>query len=79
MVFFQLSHESKNNGNNSALTYQLSKTIRNKIVNYKEAVNYLYVDEDVSFSLYTNQCDCADSSFCDPHHKHIITGDLRVI
>ena len=79
MVVFQLSHESKNNGNNSALTYQLNKTIRNKIVNYKEAVNYLYVDENVSFFLYTDQCDCADSFFCDPHHKHIITGDLRII
>ena len=79
MVVFQLSHESKNNGNNSALTYQLSKTIRNKIVNYKEAVNCLHVDEDVSFSLYTDQCDCADSCLCGPHHKHIIAGDFRII
>ena len=26
-----------------------------------------YVDEDVSSCLNTDQCDCADSSFCDPH------------
>ena len=79
MAVFQLSHESKNNDNNSSLTYQLSKTIRNKIVNYKEAVNCLHVDEDVSFSLYTDQCDCADSCLCGPHHKHIIAGDFRII
>ena len=51
--------------------------IRNKILNYKEAVDSIYAD-DVSFCLSTDQCHCADSSFCDPHHKHIITGDLRI-
>ena len=28
--------------------------------------------------LNTEQFDCADSSFYDPHHKHIITGDLQI-
>ena len=53
--------------------------IRNKILNYKEAVNSIYVDEEVFFCLNTDQCDCADSSVWDPHHKHIITGDLLII
>ena len=24
-------------------------------------------------------CDCKNSKFCDPHHGHIVTGDLKVI
>ena len=78
-VVFQLPDKLKNNDNNPTVTYQLSKTIRNKILNYKEAVNSIYGDKDVSFCLNTEQCDCADCSFCDPHHKYIITGDLRII
>ena len=37
MVVFQLTDKSKNNENNSALTYQIGTTMRNEIVNYKEA------------------------------------------
>ena len=60
------------------LLLRTSETIRNKILKYKEVVNSLYVDEDVSFCLNDDdQYDSADSSFCDSHHhKHIITGDL---
>ena len=46
------------------------------ILNCKEAVNPIYDDEDGSFSLNIGQCDCTNSSLSDPHHKHIITGDL---
>ena len=52
-------------------TIVLAKTVRNKIVKDKEVANSIYVDGDVSFSLNTNQCNCADSSFFDPHHKHM--------
>ena len=38
-----------------------------------------YGDEDVPFCVKTDQCECADSSFCDPSHKHIITEDLQII
>ena len=24
-------------------------------------------------------CECQNSQFCDPYHKHIITGDLRFV
>ena len=48
-------------------------------MNYKEAVNSIYGNEDVSFCLNTDQWDYADSSFCDPRHKHIITEDIRII
>ena len=79
-VVFQLLDKSKNDDSNPVVTYQLGKTIRNKIFNYKETVNSIYVDEDVSFCLNTDHCDRADSSLRDPHHhKHIITVDLQII
>ena len=61
------------------VTYTLCEPIRNKILNYQETVDSIYVDDEVSFSLNTQSCDCQNSNFCDPHHKHIITGDLRII
>ena len=61
------------------VTYSLTNTIRNKILNYKETVESIYVDEDVSFTLNSESCNCSESSFCDPHHNHVITGDLRII
>ena len=30
-------------------------------------------------SLNTDQCDSEKPNICDPHHKHIILGDLRII
>ena len=48
------------------------------MLNNKEAVNSIYLDEDASFYVNTDQYDCVNSSLCDPHHKHIITGDLRI-
>ena len=33
--------------------------------------------EDTTFCLNVDQCDCADSSFCDP--QHIFRGDLQII
>ena len=49
--------------------------LRNKILNYTEAVNSVFVDRDVFVCLHTDQCDCADCSFCDPYQKQEITGD----
>ena len=60
---------------------KLDAPIRSKILNYKETVSSLKVcvDEDVSFVENLPSCDCINSEFCDPHHKHIVSGDLRVI
>ena len=62
-------------------TYKLDPPIRNKILNYKETVNSIHVDIDEDISIIHNlpPCHCTSSPFCDPHHKHIITGDLRII
>ena len=62
-------------------TMKLDPPIRSKILNYKETVSSLKicVDEDVSFVENLPTCDCSNSEFCDPHHKHIVSGDLRII
>ena len=61
------------------VTYKLGDTVRNKIFNYKQTVNDIYADDEVSFTLNTDSCICKDSEFCDPNHQHVITGDLRII
>ena len=78
-VVFQQTDKLKNNDNNPTVTCQLGKPIRNKILKYKEAVSFMFVHEDASFCLNTDQCYCAYSSFCNPNHKHIITADLQII
>ena len=45
--------------------------MRNDIVNCKDVIHLIYIDEKVWFSLNTN--------LCDPHQKHITTGHLRII
>ena len=61
------------------VTYKLNNTVRNKIFNYKQTVEDIRVDEEVSFTLNTDLCKCKESKFCDPHHKHVVTGDLRIV
>ena len=78
-VTSKLPADMQNKENNPVVTYRLGGTIRNKILNYKDTVNSIYADEEVSFSLNTDTCDCEQSSFCNPDHKHIITGDLRIV
>ena len=61
------------------VVYKLSNTVRNKILNYKDTVDSIFIDEEVSFSTNCSTCDCQNSPFCDPDHQHIITGDLRIV
>ena len=62
-------------------TYKLDAPIRNTILNYKDAINSIHIDIDEDISIVQNlpSCECSSSPFCDPHHKHIVTGDLRII
>ena len=62
-------------------TYKLDAPIRSKILNYKAAINSVHIDIDEDISIIHNlpSCECSSSSFCDPHHKHIVTGDLRIV
>ena len=62
--------------------WKLRTPICNKILNYKHVVSSLYIDDSKDISSFFNNlppCDCHNSDFCDPNHKHIVTGDLRII
>ena len=76
-----LPDELKKRENIPTCTMKLDTPIRSKILNYRETVSSLnvIVDEDVSFVQNLPTCDCSNSTFCDPHHKHIVSGDLRIV
>jgi hypothetical protein len=57
--------------------YQRSKPISSTIFNYKHVVDNVNTDDWKYNNNHT--CDCEKSVFCDTHHQHIVTGDLRVI
>ena len=68
------------------IVMKLETPIRNKIMNYEETVRSIrhMNDEDISFTINseTNSpfpCSCSDSTFCDPYHQHIVTGDLNIV
>ena len=63
------------------VTMKLTPPVRSKILNYRDTVSSLdvAVDEDVSLVRNLPLCECEHSEFKDPHHEHIVSGDLRVI
>ena len=74
-----LPEKLKCKDNNPVVVYKLGSTIRNKILNYKETVEEIFIEDEVSFTTNTGECQCSQSRFCDLNHKHIITGDLRIV
>jgi len=63
------------------VTTSLSPSIRNKVLNYKDVVSSINLNIVDNKYVVDNmpQCHCHLSNFCDDHHGHIVTGDLRVI
>ena len=53
-----------------------TNSIRSDILNYRQTIDDIKIHEWKD-RPYT--CDCHKSEFADPHHKHIVTGDLNVI
>lgn len=51
-------------------------SIGSKIFNYKDVIENI---ETKKWLSEDHPCNCSDSSFCDPHHGHIMTGDLNFI
>ena len=78
-VFSLLPNKIQDEENRPVVTFTLGKTIRNKILNYKETVDSIFIDDEVSFSLDSDPCDCSSSQFSDAFHKHVVTGDLRIV
>ena len=62
-------------------TMKLDQPIHSKILNYRETVSWLYiaVDSVPTFIDSLRKWDCSNSQYCDLHHKHVVTGDLRII
>ena len=60
------------------VVYDLSKTIRSKIYNYKQTIRNIDVDEFLTDPSIL-PCTCEHSPFTDNHHGHIITGDLDIV
>ena len=74
-----LPEELQDDDDVPACTMKLDPPIRSKILNYRETVMSLTTVQvdDVSFVENLPSCDCTNSVFCDPHHGHIVSGDLR--
>ena len=60
------------------VTYQLGSPLSAKIFNFNNFVNNLAIDDFLKDPNIL-PCNCESSSFTDIHHKHIVTGDLRII
>ena len=59
------------------LYISLSKTITNKIVNYKETVSSI---DNMTYGTGIVECDCQQhKGFVDENHGHVLKGDLRII
>ena len=56
----------------------MTSTFRIKTLNYKVTVNSIYVENEISFTLNTDPCQCEHSSLIDICCKHIITDHLRI-
>ena len=60
------------------ITYSLKNPIRSKIFNHKKFAQHLDIEEFLA-NRNSIPCACENSPFKDPHHNHIITGDLRIV
>ena len=58
--------------------YTLPKTIRSKAFNHKEFIKTLDT-KDILDNMNSLPCNWTTSSFTDPNHGHIVTGDIRIV
>ena len=62
----------------SMVTYKVTPPISTKFFNFNNFVNNLDLDLFVT-SPDSLPCKCNNSHFVDRYHKHIVTGELRII
>ena len=60
------------------VVYSLNLPISYKIFNFNKFVSTLNVERFLQDS-YSLPCSCENSPFSDSNHKHIISGDLRLV
>ena len=58
--------------------YQLSETIRSKLLNHKKFVQSFDVNSFMSDNSVL-PCECEHSQFSNPDHGHVICGDLNIV
>ena len=56
--------------------YKRTKNIGSTLFNYKNTVNNVNTEE---WLKQKHSCTFAELEFCDPEHKQIVSGDLRLI
>ena len=63
------------------VVYYLNPSIRSTLVNYKQFVLHLNIDEFLKDpnSIKCCCCDKYDNSFINNHYGHIITGNLNIV
>ena len=62
------------------VVHSLGKTIRNKILNYKEIVCSIDTNDYITYGTGIVECDCQHhKDFVDENQGHVLTGDLRII
>ena len=63
-----------------SVVYSLGKTIRSKILNYKETASSIDKNYDILYGTGIAECDCQQhKDFADENHDHVLTGDLRIM
>ena len=60
------------------VAYQLNPPISIKFFNFNKRVSDLDLDLFLT-NPYSQPSKCSNSTFAYRHHKHIVTGDLRII
>lgn len=60
------------------VSYSYPPPIRSKILNYKDVLSEFILREDQPEESFP-PCDCLSSPYKDPHHGHVMTGDLSLI
>ena len=76
----------QNDEKNPKVVMKLDSPIRNKIMKYKETVRSMQhmTENEISITSFSESnslfpCTCSESVHSDPHHGHVVTGDLRII
>jgi hypothetical protein len=62
-----------------AITFTYDNQIGSRFFNYRQCLEEWKMDLFLQDLHDQIQCGCTNSTFCDPHHGHIMTGDLRII
>ena len=69
--------DSFNEKDSPCVIYNLSRSIGSTLFNYKQTVNDVITNDWKADNK--SICKCSESKFCDPHHGHIVTGNLMII